>query len=169
MVQRFNVADFAARGIDGIVPVYPPTDRAAAAIVDALAALYCLDGVSEATRATAVADLAAYDLLHFAAHTELNQQAPWRSSVVIGPVRNDEESWRVHADEMAALSLRARLVVLSACESARGMVLYGEGLQGLSSAFLAVLLAFLLARVSRQKTPLSHEHFHIVSRERQSS
>ena len=55
MVQRFNVADLAARGVDGIVPVYPPTDRAAAAIVDALAARYCSAGVSDETRTAAIA------------------------------------------------------------------------------------------------------------------
>ncbi len=55
VLQRFNVADLAARGVDGIVPVYPPTDRAATAIVDGLATQYFLAGVSDATRAAAVA------------------------------------------------------------------------------------------------------------------
>jgi len=55
MVQRFNVADLAARGVDGIVPVYPPTERPAPAIVDALAARYCVAGVSDETRAAAIA------------------------------------------------------------------------------------------------------------------
>lgn len=55
MVQRFNVAELTARGVDGIVPAYPPTERAAAAIVDALAARYCPTGVSDETRATAIA------------------------------------------------------------------------------------------------------------------
>lgn len=55
MVQRFNVAELAARGVDGIVPVYPQTERAAPAIVDALAADYCVAGVSDATRVAAIA------------------------------------------------------------------------------------------------------------------
>ena len=55
MVQRFNVAELAARGVDGIVPVYPPTARPAAAIVDALAPRYCAAGVSDETRAAAIA------------------------------------------------------------------------------------------------------------------
>lgn len=55
MVQRFNVAELAARGVDGIVPVYPATSSSAPAIVDALAARYFVAGVSEATRAAAVA------------------------------------------------------------------------------------------------------------------
>ena len=55
ILQRFNVADLAARGVDGIVPLYPPTDHAATAIVDGLATRYFLAGISGATRAAAVA------------------------------------------------------------------------------------------------------------------
>lgn len=116
-----------------------------------------------ATRAEAVAGLAAYDLLHFAAHTELNDQVPWRSSVVIGPARGGEEPWHVHADEVAALPLRAHLVVLSACESAGGRVLYGEGLQGLSSAFLAAGVSSVVATlwpVEDRSTAVFMHHFY---------
>lgn len=55
MVQRFNVAELAARGVDGIVPVYPATDSSASAIVDALADRYLVGGVSAETRAAAIA------------------------------------------------------------------------------------------------------------------
>jgi tetratricopeptide (TPR) repeat protein len=115
------------------------------------------------TRDAAARELAAYDLLHFAAHTELNAEIPWRSAVVIGPAGGEDEPWHLHADEMAALSLRARLVVLSACESAGGTVLYGEGLQGLSSAFLAAGVSSVVATlwpVDDRATALFMRHFY---------
>ncbi|MBK9778412.1 MAG: CHAT domain-containing protein [bacterium] len=82
--------------------------------------------------------LAAFDLLHFASHAALDDQRPWRSGLVARPPRR----WlrrrpRGHRD--------AQLVVLAACASAGGEVLAGEGLQGLSSAFLAAGVPALVA------------------------
>jgi len=133
------------RGNEQGEDAFLPGARAEVRSLAGYAGIHTGPGPDGATRDAAIGDLAAYDLLHFAAHTELNEQTPWRSSVVLGPVRGGEEPWPVHADEMASLSLRARLAVLSACESARGTVLYGEGLQGLSSAFLAAGVSSVVA------------------------
>jgi CHAT domain-containing protein/tetratricopeptide (TPR) repeat protein len=89
--------------------------------------------------------LLGYSLLHFAGHTELNDQYPWRSAVVLQPSGKERGAVVVRAEEIAALALDAGLVVLSGCESAGGSAIRGEGLQGLSSAFLAAGTQALVA------------------------
>jgi CHAT domain-containing protein len=49
----------------------------------------------------------------------------------------DDDDGYFHTLEILATPTRSRLVVMSACESARGKVSRGEGVVGLSRAFLA--------------------------------
>ncbi len=79
-------------------------------------------------------DLAAYDLIHLAAHARGDDQRPWRSEIELLPA-GDPTNYT--AASVAALRLDARLVVLASCSSAGSRVLDGEGLLGLGSAFLA--------------------------------
>jgi len=86
-----------------------------------------------------------YDLLHIAAHTELNDQYPWRSCVLLTTGDSGRGEFRIRADQIAGLHLRAGLAVLSGCESAGGRMLHGEGVQGLSSAFVAAGVPSMIA------------------------
>ena len=78
--------------------------------------------------------LAGHSALHFAGHTEVDDRRPWLSA--LGGVRGPEGG-ALRAGDVAAMRLRSRLVVLSSCASAGGAELPGEGLAGLSSAFIA--------------------------------
>ncbi len=83
----------------------------------------------------AVADLLPhYQVLHFASHAYVDDQNPWRSTILLDPL---DATRNPRADRISELRLPARMVVLSSCESARGRILSGEGVQGLTSAFLA--------------------------------
>ncbi len=69
--------------------------------------------------------------LHLAAHASLDDQNPWQSGLHLGP------AGRLSAAEIAGSRFDARLAVLAACSSGSGRLLSGEGVLGLSSAFLA--------------------------------
>lgn len=80
------------------------------------------------------AELGRYAGLHFAGHTEIDDRRPWLSELagIGGP-----EGGALRASDVSAMRLRSRLVVLSSCASGTGAMLPGEGLAGLSSAFVA--------------------------------
>lgn len=80
--------------------------------------------------------LAANGSLHFASHVAINDGAPWRSGVWLVPdVAGADPCLR--AEQVAKLQLNVGLVVLSGCKSAQGTAVAGEGLLGLTHAFLS--------------------------------
>jgi tetratricopeptide (TPR) repeat protein len=79
-------------------------------------------------------DLARWDVLHFAAHAEAEVGSPWRSGFLLGKGTGDDAYLR--ASGVAGMRLKARLAVLSGCQSAGATTLAGEGALGLASAFL---------------------------------
>jgi hypothetical protein len=76
-----------------------------------------------------------YDVLHVAAHTTVYDQRPWHSGIHLGEGRADQSYLR--AGEIVGGRVPAQLVVLAGCESAGGRTISGEGVLGLSSAFLS--------------------------------
>lgn len=73
-------------------------------------------------------------VLHFAAHARPNAHRPDFAHVALAP--DGEDDGLLHAYEIRNLPLPGSLVVLSACESAAGRVVGGEGPLSLSRAFL---------------------------------
>jgi CHAT domain-containing protein len=80
------------------------------------------------------APLASFDVIHFATHAYVDDGAIARTALLLGA--GDGEPGEVAAGELAALHLNASLVVLSACRSARGVVVDGEGVEGLTAPLL---------------------------------
>jgi CHAT domain-containing protein len=72
-------------------------------------------------------------ILHFATHGILNNIAPMYSHLLLTHGSQDEDGL-LEAWELMQLNLRAELVVLSACETARGRYGAGEGVIGLTWA-----------------------------------
>jgi len=73
-------------------------------------------------------------VVHLATHGLVDATEPARSSVALTP--GDGEDGYFHTLEIMSTPTRSDLVVMSACESARGRVSRGEGVVGLSRAFL---------------------------------
>lgn len=83
-----------------------------------------------------------FDVIHVAAHGMLDDRAPIYSALLLATGHDDPaEDGLLEAREIAELSLRARLVVLSACDTGRGRVGAGEGQIGMSWAFMAAGVA----------------------------
>jgi len=75
-----------------------------------------------------------YAVLHFAAHAISDEVRPERSAVLLS-AGSDVEDGLLQAREIQQLDLRGRIVVLSACETAAGPLLNGEGVLSLARAF----------------------------------
>ena len=82
------------------------------------------------------ASLGRYAVLHLAAHARADEAFPDRSAVFLAPGSSAEDGW-LQPPEIAALDFGGRLVVLSACDSATGFLLAGEGPLSLARAFFA--------------------------------
>jgi CHAT domain-containing protein len=76
-----------------------------------------------------------YEILHLATHAVASDDQPLYSTLVLTPDAAAREDGFLQAYEVLRRPLRARLVVLSACETALGPLSRGEGLVGLVSAF----------------------------------
>lgn len=80
--------------------------------------------------------LTEYKRLHFATHAVLDEQTPARSGIVLSLVNTGKEDGILRASEIFNLELDADLVVLSACQTGLGKLIRGEGMVGLTRAFL---------------------------------
>lgn len=85
-------------------------------------------------------DLSEFRYIHFATHGAINELVPGQSGLILSKKLQYEnlfgEDGYLNANEIAALDLSADMVVLSACNTATGKVISGEGILGLQRAFL---------------------------------
>jgi CHAT domain-containing protein len=128
-------------GLAGIrVPRLPGTRREAAAIAALVPESDRKEAVDfDASRATLTSpEIGQYRILHLATHGLLNTTHPELSGVVLSLVdRNGQpQNGFLRLYEIYNLKLAADLVVLSACQTALGREIQGEGLVGLTRGFM---------------------------------
>jgi CHAT domain-containing protein/Tfp pilus assembly protein PilF len=122
----FERLTFTRREAAGILAFVPPAARLAALDFDANRSL-----VTSGT-------LRPYRFVHIASHGLVNSLHPELSSIVLSTVDRGghPQNGLLQTIDIYNLSLSAELVVLSACQTALGKEIRGEGLVGLTRAFL---------------------------------
>jgi CHAT domain-containing protein len=78
--------------------------------------------------------LDSFSVIHFATHALVDDASASRTSLALAP--GDGEDGFLDVNELAAISLSADLVVLSACRTARGPIVVGEGVNGLALSMI---------------------------------
>ena len=126
---------FSRREAEAIIAVAPPHSR--------------LEAVDfQASRATATsAELAQYRVVHLATHGVLDSRTPALSGVILSLVdqQGRPQDGFLRLWEIYNLHLPADLVVLSACQTALGKEVKGEGLVGLTRGFMYAGAARVIA------------------------
>ena len=94
----------------------------------------------DATRETAMnARLGEYQILHFATHAFLDTEHPELSGIALSMVDKNgvEKNGMMPLHDIYAMEVSAELTVLSACQTALGKDIKGEGIVGLSHSFIS--------------------------------
>ncbi len=80
------------------------------------------------------APLDSFSVVHFATHAVVDEQVPARSALLLSA--DTRSNGIVDAGSLEGRHIAATLVVLSACRTARGALVEGEGVRGLANPFL---------------------------------
>ncbi len=110
---------------------------AIASLASANEHIKALDFAANHAAATS-AELSQYRIIHFATHGLLNEEHPELSGIVFSLVdeKGQPQDGFLRLHEIYNLNLPADLVVLSACQTALGKEIKGEGLVGLTRGFM---------------------------------
>lgn len=84
------------------------------------------------------AELSRYRIVHFATHAMINPEHPYLSGLLLSLIdeQGNPQDGFLSLDQIYNLNLSADLVVLSACQTAKGKEVKGEGIIGLTRAFM---------------------------------
>ncbi len=81
-------------------------------------------------------ELSRFNYIHFATHGLIDEYNPDLSSLILTSGKNSGEDGFLQAAEIFNMKLNADLVVLSACQTGLGKLVRGEGMVGLTRAFM---------------------------------
>jgi CHAT domain-containing protein len=77
-----------------------------------------------------------FSYIHFVAHATASRLSPLESAVILSKVGLDDDSFKLYARDIVRRPVQADLVTISTCYGAGARAYTGEGLVGLSWAFL---------------------------------
>jgi CHAT domain-containing protein len=76
-----------------------------------------------------------YDIVHLAMHTVLNDQYPMHSKMLFYQEKDPVEDGNLNTYEVYGMALKAKMVVLSSCNTGTGILHSGEGILSLARGF----------------------------------
>jgi CHAT domain-containing protein len=122
-------------------------------------------GFEASRQLVASGELGRYRIVHFATHGLINSEHPELSGLVLSLVDENgkPQDGFLRTHEIFNLQLPADLVVLSACQTALGKEIKGEGLVGLTRGFMyagAERVVASLWQVDDQATSRLMRHFY---------
>jgi CHAT domain-containing protein len=77
-----------------------------------------------------------YDIIHLAMHTYLSDQHPMNSAMIFSQVDDKPEDGLLYTYEVYGIPLKAKMVVLSSCNTGTGLLSTGEGILSLARGFI---------------------------------
>jgi CHAT domain-containing protein len=77
-----------------------------------------------------------FSFIHFVAHATASKLSPLDSAIILSPASPEQDSFKLYARDITQHGLSADLVTISSCNGAGTQAYSGEGLVGLSWAFL---------------------------------
>jgi CHAT domain-containing protein len=120
----FRQLPYTRAEVNGIAELFPPNERRVFLGADAHEANLKAEPLNQ------------YRYAHFAAHALIDEERPARSGIVLSTATDSKEDGALQMSEVMRLKLNADLVTLSACRTGLGQLLRGEGMIGLTRAFL---------------------------------
>ena len=119
--SEFPFLPQAAPEMERVENYFPPEDRRV------------ITGPAATASAYLGADPGQYSFLHFVTHGTASRLSPLDSAIILSPQR---EEYKLYGRDIIQKPLHANLVIISACNGAGTRTYSGEGLVGLSWAFL---------------------------------
>ena len=77
-----------------------------------------------------------YDVIHLAMHTLLNDKDPMRSTLLFSQSKDSVDDGYLKTYEVYGVPLKAKMVVLSSCNTGAGLLQSGEGIISLARGFI---------------------------------
>jgi CHAT domain-containing protein len=105
--------------------------------IAATAKIHCKLTGEEASRANVLTALPACNWLHIASHAASEAGEPLFAEILLSGTAPAGALDKIYAFEIFRMNLRAKIAILSGCETGRGAFLNGEGFEGFVQAFRA--------------------------------
>jgi CHAT domain-containing protein/tetratricopeptide (TPR) repeat protein len=77
-----------------------------------------------------------YDIIHLAMHTLLNDKDPMLSTLIFSKLTDSTQDGYLKMYEIYGIPLKAKMVVLSSCNTGTGLLFSGEGILSLARGFI---------------------------------
>lgn len=95
--------------------------------------LYLDNNARESVFKTVAAE---YDIIHLAMHTLLNDQDPMHSKMIFSQGNDSPEDGNLNTWEVYGIPIKAKMVMLSSCNTGNGSLHSGEGILSLARGFV---------------------------------